>query len=56
MSKMFYSLTEAASKLGKSESAVLAMANKGLIQKNMHEGQVKFRVEQIDRLSDGEPV
>ena len=56
MSKMFYSLTEAASKLGKSESAVLAMADKGLIQKNMHEGQVKFRVEQIDLLSDGEPV
>ncbi|MSR41327.1 MAG: hypothetical protein EXS10_05420 [Phycisphaerales bacterium] len=56
MSKMFYSLSEAAQKLGKSEAAVLSMSDKGLIQKNMHEGQVKFRVEQIDLLADGEPV
>ncbi len=56
MSKMFYTLSEAAQKLGKSEATVLSMSEKGLIQKNMHEGQVKFRVEQIDLLAGDEPA
>lgn len=49
--KSFLTLEEAAARLGKSSSEVTALADKGLLQRVMHEGQAKFRVEQVELLA-----
>ncbi len=56
-SKSFYTLDEAAKRLGKSASEINAMADRGLLQRVHHEDQVKFRVEQVEVLaSDDDAV
>jgi hypothetical protein len=56
-SKSFYTLDEAAKRLGKTASEINAMADKGLLQRVNHEGQIKFRVEQVEVLaSDDDAV
>lgn len=50
-SKSFYTLDEAAKRLGKTASEINAMADKGLLQRVNHEGQIKFRVEQVEVLA-----
>ena len=52
MAKSFYTLEETASKLKKSASEVNAIADTGRLQRVMHEGQQKFRVEQVDLLAN----
>ncbi|MEY3027619.1 MAG: hypothetical protein RLZZ238_2516 [Planctomycetota bacterium] len=49
--KSFYTLDEAAKRLGKSASEINAMADRGLLQRVNHEGQIKFRVEQVEVLA-----
>jgi hypothetical protein len=49
--KSFLTIEEAAQRLGKSTSEVNALADKGLLQRVMHEGVAKFRVEQVDLLA-----
>ena len=56
-SKSFYTLDEAAKRLGKTASEINGMADKGLLQRVNHEGQIKFRVEQVEVLaSDDDAV
>ncbi len=51
MAKMFYSLDEAAAKLGKSEDAVRDMASRGEIDEFRDGDKLIFKVEQIDLLA-----
>ena len=51
MAKMFYSLDEAAAKLGKSEGEVHDMASRGEIDEFRDGDKLIFKVEQIDLLS-----
>lgn len=51
MAKSFYTLEEAAAKLKKSAAEVNSIADTGRLQRVMHEGQQKFRVEQVDILA-----
>lgn len=50
-SKSFYTLDEAAKRLGKTASEINAMADKGQLSRVNHEGQIKFRVEQVEVLA-----
>ena len=52
MAKSFYTLEETAAKLKKSAAEVNAIADTGRLQRVMHEGQPKFRVEQVDLLAN----
>ncbi len=52
MSKMFYTLEEAASKLGKSEDEVKAMVSSGALQEFRDRDSLMFKVDQVDLLSD----
>jgi hypothetical protein len=52
MAKSFYTLEETAAKLRKSAAEVNAIADTGRLQRVMHEGQQKFRVEQVDLLAN----
>lgn len=49
--KSFYTLEEAAAKLGKSTAEVNAIADTGRLERISHEGQMKFKVEQVDLLA-----
>ncbi len=49
--KSFYTLEEAAKRLGKSTDQVNAIANTGKLTRVSHEGQNKFRVEQVEILA-----
>jgi hypothetical protein len=51
MAKSFYTLEEAAAKLKKSPAEVNSIADTGRLQRVVHEGQQKFRVEQVDLLA-----
>lgn len=51
MAKSFYTLEETAAKLKKSAAEVNAIVDTGRLQRVMHEGQPKFRVEQVDLLA-----
>ena len=53
MAKMFYTLEEAAERLGKSEDEVKAMAESGELQQFRDRDQVMFKVDQIDSMSGG---
>jgi len=52
--KLFYTLEEAAQKLGKSTDEVLAMARSGQLQEFRDKDKVMFKVESIDLLSGGD--
>ena len=52
MAKSFYTLEETAAKLKKSAAEVNAIADTGRLQRVTHEGQPKFRVEQVDLLAN----
>jgi len=52
MGKMFYTLEEAASKLGKSEAEVQAMVSSGQLQEFRDRDALMFKVDQVDLLSD----
>ena len=52
MAKSLYTLEETAAKLRKSAAEVNAIADTGRLQRVMHEGQQKFRVEQVDLLAN----
>lgn len=54
MAKMFYSLSEAAQRLGKSEDDVRQMAGRGEIQEFRDGDKLIFKVDQIDLLSQGD--
>lgn len=55
MAKMFYTLEEAASKLGMSESDVQSLAESGQLQEFRDRDKLMFKVEQVDLLAgDGE--
>lgn len=54
MAKMFYSLEEAAQKLGKSEDQVKDMVARGQIQEFRDRDKLMFKREQIDLLAGGE--
>ncbi len=54
MAKMFYTLEEAAEKLGKDADAVREMAKSGQIQEFRDRDKLMFKVEQIDLLSHGD--
>jgi hypothetical protein len=49
--KSFYTLEEAAAKLRKSTAEVNAIADTGRLERISHEGQMKFKVEQVDLLA-----
>jgi len=51
MAKMFYTLEEAAEKLGKSEDEVREMAKSGRVQEFRDRDKLMFKVEQIDLLA-----
>jgi excisionase family DNA binding protein len=51
MAKMFYSLEEAAQKLGVSEDKVKEMAGSGTLQQFRDRDKVMFKVEQVDKLA-----
>lgn len=53
MAKMFYTIEEAASKLGKSTDEVAAMAKSGQLQEFRDREKIMFKVEQIDLLAGG---
>ncbi|MDX9910567.1 MAG: helix-turn-helix domain-containing protein [Phycisphaerales bacterium] len=53
MAKMFYTLDEAAAKLGKSPDEVKSMAESGQIQEFRDRDRLMFKVEQIDLLAGG---
>lgn len=53
MAKMFYTLEEAADKLGKSPDDVAQMAKSGQIQEFRDRERLMFKVEQIDLLAGG---
>lgn len=52
--KLFYTLEEAAQKLGKSTDEVLAMARSGQLQEFRDKEKVMFKVESIDLLAGGD--
>jgi len=52
MSKMFYTLPEAAERLGKSEDEVRKMAETGQIQEFRDRDKLMFKVDQVDLLAD----
>lgn len=54
MAKMFYTLEEAAQKLGKSEDDVRKMATSGQIQEFRDRDKLMFKVDQIDLLAGGD--
>lgn len=54
MAKMFYSLEEAAAKLGKTESEVQQMASKGQLQEFKDRDRLMFKREQVDLLASGD--
>lgn len=55
MAKMFYTLEEAASKLGMSESDVQSLAESGQLQEFRDRDKLMFKVEQVDLLAgDGD--
>src|SRR5690606_21855688 len=56
MAKMFYTIEEAAQKLGKSEAQVREMAASGQIQEFRDRDKLMFKVEQIDLLASGDEV
>lgn len=57
MAKMFYTLDEAAQRLGKSPGEVKEMAQSGQIQEFRDRDKLMFKVEQIDLLASGdEPI
>lgn len=51
MAKMFYTLEEAAKRLGKSEADVREMASKGQLQEFRDRDRLMFKVEQVDLLA-----
>ena len=53
MAKMFYTLEEAASKLGKSTAEVQEMAEKGQLQEFRDRDRLMFKVDQVDLLAGG---
>jgi hypothetical protein len=53
MAKMFYSLEEAASKLGVSEDAVKQMVSRGELQEFRDRDRLMFKVEQVDLKAAG---
>lgn len=53
MAKMFYTLEEAASKLGKSVDEVKEMAERGQLQEFRDRDRLMFKVEQVDLLAGG---
>lgn len=54
MAKMFYSLEEAAAKLGKSEAEVKQMAASGQLQEFRDRDRLVFKREQVDLLAGGD--
>ncbi|MDG2054174.1 MAG: helix-turn-helix domain-containing protein [Phycisphaerales bacterium] len=54
MAKMFYTLEEAASRLGKSEDEVREMAKTGQLQEFRDREKLMFKIEQIDLLTGGD--
>ncbi|MBX3355762.1 MAG: helix-turn-helix domain-containing protein [Phycisphaeraceae bacterium] len=52
--KLFYTLEEAAQKLGKSTDEVMAMARSGQLQEFRDKEKIMFKVESIDLLSGGD--
>ncbi len=54
MAKMFYTLEEAAERLGKNADAVREMAKSGQIQEFRDRDKLVFKVDQIDLLAHGE--
>lgn len=54
MAKMFYSLEEAAAKLGKSEDQVRRMAETGQLQEFRDRDRLMFKVEQVDLMAGGD--
>ncbi len=54
MAKMFYSLEEAAQRLGKSEAEVEEMAESGQLSIFRDRDKLMFKVEQVDLLSEGD--
>ncbi|CAG1002515.1 hypothetical protein PHYC_03000 [Phycisphaerales bacterium] len=54
MDKMFYSLDEAASKLGKSPDEVRQMASRGQLQEFRDRDKLMFKREQVDLLAGGD--
>ena len=53
-SKSFYTLDEAAKRLGKTASEINKLADRGVLQRVHHEDQIKFRVEQVEVLDSDE--
>ncbi len=53
MAKMFYTLEEAAARLGKSTDEVAAMGKSGQLQEFRDREKIMFKVEQIDLLAGG---
>ena len=53
MAKMFYTIEEAAAKLGKTVDEVTEMAGSGQIQEFRDKDKIMFKVDQIDLLSIG---
>lgn len=56
MAKMFYTLDEAAQRLGKSPDEVKQMAQSGQIQEFRDRDKLMFKVDQIDLLASGDEV
>lgn len=56
MEKMFYSLEEAAAKLGKSADQVRDMAKSGQLQEFRDRDKLMFKKEQVDLLSGGDEI
>jgi len=56
MAKMFYSLEEAAAKLGKSEAQVRGMAESGQLQEFRDRDRLMFKVEQVDLIAGDDGV
>ncbi|MHC4976883.1 MAG: helix-turn-helix domain-containing protein, partial [Planctomycetota bacterium] len=54
MAKMFYTIEEAAQRLGKTEEEVQAMASSGQIQEFRDRDKLVFKADQIDLLADDE--
>lgn len=54
MAKIFYTLEEAAQRLGKAESEVRAMSESGQLQEFRDRDRLMFKVEQVDLLAGGE--
>ena len=51
MSKLFYTLSEASAKLGKTEEEVQAMASSGQLEEMRDGDQILFKVQQVDLLA-----